>query len=1633
MQSHIRYTLLSSFVLFIVFLQGARCTTEELNTLSFIRNELYCKSHALEYQLELVDEHYYLTDRNLATEEPPKSIAEVLKAAAMMVEDYQSSIMQMVFTFKDQYMNLSHYTNNFQTKRFNPFNNLTWGSLQMLFQNERRFTDWVNTEDRVLKIGANEFTNLIGAQRPLIEEFETIVDKTAQLKQMFNGLQGEANPESPQLFAFMKQETIYYLSLIFIAAFEFEENQRFSTQDNILENYWRVFYDWLELDRCDRLVNGAINGALVGVNNLETLDAFLHSDKSHAHLDQIKLNHDVESIKALITSIPEAANLQQLAGKWSFYNENTLNESLNLSMDDQINERIEFDRLRIAEKANCLETIQDLGSFMGLKKVYIQKEKYMVSLVFYYFIEYLNIKIENEEEFPIVQKRRKAMAIIYIFLNYILTNDKPAMDKMDDNGTIIIHIIVRILNGLGPEGDFNELIKGGELDKETEEYIYYLFMMITEENDLPKPTSDELDKTRNNQLIDEDEEDPFFRIDPQGPKYMTIIRRLFKLGSKRSNQQPKFVKRYVRKYFSDSLLKENLIFTMDIPFYEMELAMNIQFKKTKQFQSTGKIYDDAKKSYFVQVATLQKSKTDPMNLLIKWFGLKLQEVVKRKVPQGEDKNRFMKHNIDKVLLGHFGSFKSNFMEMQYVEAVLLACRQFKLTAPDFQYLLENEMVETEKLNLFEFIKRVISNIRHVKIKGKDTLLDTVDINQTEFDDKTGIPNGERFVTMLLDIRHFFEPELRKLTKEDNTGIDKSSVTYQDLENTLKLIKDQFGDLTIKANKDTENFRLMMMWNLFDDLNEYMPLLLDFVDETKSRDNQGSNPLKMEMLVENYTNLYIVMLEHRIFAGSNGFSFENGTDRIENLIAYLQLRDLQYQEMFENGLPVKELRYSKLSPRQVQNLLYFLQYRLKRVLEKEENPEAENVVMSHMYFPFAFREIYALVDNHPEMNKTLGQECDHYFTKLYQEKKARNRDYKATIFTEEEKQEPGFKFCMLISFNRDMIELVETQAKENSGLVHMKTITRETMFMELVMPYYDKLYAFELIVQVFNLNMTHAQAVARESAEKFSNYIALLDLFLSIMDDLKDGINDTMSLKNLGSGEITGELKDFCGSLDSYQNDQVNQNNIVFIRHLLVERLKPGFLAPGLNLREIFGPYTTGMQPNQENVKAFGGKLRYGILEDEASLGLKPDGDEIDLELIGLLMIYSPHTEFTTQVLYENNLMTLMPMLVRNAQDNASHLHRIYSTERNMVEVYATAFQRKAKIINETKVKVDQEINDDLIGNFDFDMGMGELDDEELIETDNRSFIEEEVIVPLNQVDSNINKVTELEKVLIGTTEIKVELDSQNSHLENETLYIDEIIKNTTSGNQYGQALLSLSKENSTSGKLNINGLQIVSGPLDYAEIDMESKNFNSSTDSKNKVHTIISDNNQSLTSQNRESFASDRISLNNRCVVRLKVDVQGVNSKDKMQALIATTQNIAQRLNPNGGKVSVISGSMGRNSQVLVTKRTSNISDEIENFNSIKDQYNFTGVNDAKISMKIDGITKNIEMKSSRLNSVYGNSSNKQIKSALESLVQKGIIQTKVKNKTWSSESKSKKIVVPKRITSSMGSIDSKKSNIKFI
>lgn len=1577
MLMHTRFITLSHFVLLFCLLSFASTSQEALRNRSFIKQNLFCVEQNKEI-IELTSrEHNFQMFSLLDHPTPPESFGQVLDAANKMLNVWLTSTENLATMFTNKYMNLELYTTQFRNERFEPIVNVVWKKLAGMWVSEERFADWAD-HSRDSWMTFDQFTNLVPPQKALIEEFEKIPELIETWSEMFPSMivnkpvedeEDAVQVDTVSMFGEMKATTVDYLGLIFMAAFEFEEEE-FYTEDNTLETFWETFHPWLEVGHCNSLVSYALAGKLGQVKNVEILRKLMASNVPDMN-NPISLK--VEDMDAFVGAFTEGAGFSKTFKEWSFYTEENLSQVLEMSQSKEVSHRIEFDQLRIENRDNCLDFIAELENFTSMKNVAKMRAQFLIENHYYFFIEYLLLRVQTTpNEFKDKVRALRAVQIIYIFMNQILNEEHPEL-KSKPVGYTIVQIILRIINGMDLDGNLRTLIPGNILDEETEQYIYTLLFIITESNDLPKPEeSEELNRVRKNRNYDDDPEDPSFRVDPRGPKFAYIYNRIYKMaGNSQFNNVP-YILRYKKKYYMEDLAKNNPIYAMDDIFYQLELKMSSAFTgRDYGFDGPKGEYDNAKQQYFAKY--VKNEQNMPVRMLVKVFATKYNAI--GKPPAKVDAKEWVETEYNKLFLEGFSVLRSNFMEMQYVEAIILATTMLKKPLPDFTWLFTHKMEDNDRNNMFEFIKRVFTNLKHTRSAQKDIIMDTVDINATVYDDRCSIQNGERFHTLVLDAMYFFGPEITRLSTQHSASQD-AKLAYRDLSTMMTSLKQSFRILQDDAqSKQLRDFRLMMTWNIFDDIEEYMPLVGRFIEETKSSDMEGSNAVKMEMLVENFTNMYLAILEHRIFAAQHNFSFASADDRLDNLMAYLFFVRDQYDDMLSQALPAKEVRFSKLNIRQTENLIYFMNYRLKTILDDKQE-DSSGIVLSNVYYPYGFREIYALSDNHPEIKSTLEIECEDILSAFEIEKTSRLQNYTTVTIDQEMSKAPNFRFCILMAFNRDMLGLIENQASTNNSRNVMLTITRESIFQTLVVPYYDKLTAHELVIQVFNLNMSHAKAVARESAEKFSNYIALLDSFLLILDDLEDGRNDTIELENFPKGEIDEALRDFCLQLEKTDQEDNKNANLRFIRELMLEKLEPEFFAPGANLKQIFAQYVN-QDPKINNINAFMRYLRYGWIDikGQKALEMNPMGDDVDTELLALLMIYAPHSEFTAELLYQGNFMSKMPQYVRTAQDNYGYIYKYYTTPTDMQQVFELAHQRKMDSVKDVQSKLNEEATLSFDGQLDIDLD-GFIDEEDFdMNAQTSMWSSQEIEVKQSDIGSNVQVVDKLEKILVEESVTKIQLNSQNSHLEGQNIIIDQVI---TSSMESDKDVLKIANQLNSSEQLQLNQINIVESGDQYLDNMIQAKNIIKSSNSNGQASFKIEDHNESAMKSFKDEVAETSLNNQTNAVFRLKVTSKdGLNDEMQKKLFEQAALKLGQKFNAEKCVVKV-SGSSVTQTFKQTNKMTTHLDQSASEFNLANQEIHMKGSHNSSIRVIQDGQVVQSNISSGQFNQTLNNPSSSQ-------------------------------------------------------
>ena len=372
MRSPIGFTLFSKLFLVLLALHATKASQENLISNDFIRFNLYCVAKGNGYEVSTINEHYFYMFKTNSQDTPVESFEQVLIAGHKMLVEFQESVRIKIETFKTEFMNFNHYYSNFEDARFHPFNNQIWVNLKMLFNSQDRFENW--RKDRTVLLSGNYFTNLIQTQRSLMEEFPKFDQLLVVWKQKFTQLEGvpdmsqvdQLASEFQAKFNSMKQETIYYLALVFMAAFEKEETAQIVATDNVLSSFWNVFQDWLDLGVCNRLVHGAINGGLAEVRNIDSLHHFLYTEEANIFQNEVKLVWDFEGRTTLEEFKTVITDSESMEKNWDFFTEDQLAYAVELSNNDEITQKIEFDMVRLEEDQYCNTYITDIKHFFDI-------------------------------------------------------------------------------------------------------------------------------------------------------------------------------------------------------------------------------------------------------------------------------------------------------------------------------------------------------------------------------------------------------------------------------------------------------------------------------------------------------------------------------------------------------------------------------------------------------------------------------------------------------------------------------------------------------------------------------------------------------------------------------------------------------------------------------------------------------------------------------------------------------------------------------------------------------------------------------------------------------------------------------------------------------------------------------------------------------------------------------------------------------------------------------------------------------------------------------------------------------------------------------------------------------------------
>ena len=527
----------------------------------------------------------------------------------------------------------------------------------------------------------------------------------------------------------------------------------------------------------------------------------------------------------------------------------------------------------------------------------------------------------------------------------------------------------------------------------------------------------------------------------------------------------------------------------------------------------------------------------------------------------------------------------------------------------------------------------------------------------------------------------------------------------------------------------------------------------------------------------------------------------------------------------------------------------------------------------------------------------------------------------------------------------------------------------------------------------------------------------------IIDDLKDGVNDSLTTKNLVNKKLNETLVKFCQSMDNSADDEEIQKQYIFIRTVLLERLRPSFVENGPNLREIFTNYTRGNPSN--NVNEFVSKITYGRVEPGQKYDYNPEGTIVDFRLVSLLMIYAPHSEFTANVIHQKNMMSILPKLIMNAKENEGFIYKEFPNEGTMDNVYTNCKEYMMNKILATEMTVDDEAEIDFESGDEFDLDIEGLENDIFGENENQAFVEKEIVASVNTLDSTVVTDQETKKVLINVIDKVTEVIVDDNEDDTSPIINEHFIDQTKEMTEDDNSLLSESERLSKMDNESFVGIVIRDSRENSSILSLENKDISSKIDSENHKHIVISNKMESVDKQITNSVVQDSIVHNAQFMINFKSPLFNDSKnlqllQQKQQLLQKITNKVAQDLINNKAK----EGNMGQ-AQVISVKQVSHrismdtksrVEESIQEFNDVNKKLHFTGSVNNQISYSIGGQSTVKNMRSVKDNSAYSNAIVGNLKTEFQDLISKKLQQIKAKSKSYSGNTNTKQnFNIPKR------------------
>ena len=338
-------------------------------------------------------------------------------------------------------------------------------------------------------------------------------------------------------------------------------------------------------------------------------------------------------------------------------------------------------------------------------------------------------------------------------------------------------------------------------------------------------------------------------------------------------------------------------------------------------------------------------------------------------------------------------------------------------------------------------------------------------------------------------------------------------------------------------------------------------------------------------------------------------------------------------------------------------------------------------------------------------------------------------------------------------------------------------------------------------------------------------------------------------------------------------------------------------------------------------------------------------------------------------------MSKMPQYVRTAQDNYGYIYKYYTTPTDMQQVFELAHQRKMDSVKDVQSKLNEEATLSFDGQLDIDLD-GFIDEEDFdMNAQTSMWSSQEIEVKQSDIGSNVQVVDKLEKILVEESVTKIQLNSQNSHLEGQNIIIDQVI---TSSMESDKDVLKIANQLNSSEQLQLNQINIVESGDQYLDNMIQAKNIIKSSNSNGQASFKIEDHNESAMKSFKDEVAETSLNNQTNAVFRLKVTSKdGLNDEMQKKLFEQAALKLGQKFNAEKCVVKV-SGSSVTQTFKQTNKMTTHLDQSASEFNLANQEIHMKGSHNSSIRVIQDGQVVQSNISSGQFNQTLNNPSSSQ-------------------------------------------------------